>query len=130
MKTFYIGVPPHDTWGIVVIYDYDRHDKEELEAIMDSFGLNEYRIIEAMNVLKRKNSGMTISRQDLRMSAVFISDATSIDEWCSTAIHEFIHVADAILDYYGEDWHGESSAYLVGYLTKELVRNIEIPCFY
>lgn len=71
---------------------------------------------------------MALSNETLRMSIIFVSDATSPSEWYSTAIHEFIHVADAILDYYGEIWGGEPSAYLVGYMTKELVELVGKPC--
>ena len=68
------------------------------------------------------------SNDDLKMSAVYISKSTSSSEFWNTCIHELIHVSDTIIDYYGVEWGSESSAYLVGYLTKELVELIAEPC--
>ena len=43
--------------------------------------------------------------------------------------HECIHVCQAILDYYGEDnWDGEIPAYLDGYLFRQIVYAIGVPC--
>ena len=129
MVTDYIDIP-NGKWGIVVIYDFDTiSEKPDLLAIMRSFGMSSYNAKRALNILSSYNTGMAISLQDLKMSAVFISNATSPSEFYSTAIHEFIHVADSIIDYYGETWGGESSAYLVGYLTKEFVELVGEPCF-
>lgn len=127
MEQVYIDVPPRK-WGIVVIYDFDVSDESELAAIMESFGMHTRNVNKALNILRNFNTGMAVSKPDLRMSAVFISNATEASEFWSTAIHELIHVADSILEYYGEHWHGESAAYLVGYLTKELVEEIGYPC--
>lgn len=65
---------------------------------------------------------------DLKMSAVYVSKATTPSEFWNTCIHELIHVSDAIIEYYGVEWGSESSAYLVGYLTKELVELVAEPC--
>ena len=129
MTTDYIDIP-NDNWGIVVIYDFDVMDeRKDLLAIMRSFGMSLYNSKRALEILSNYNTGMAISLADLKMSAVFISQSTSPSEFYSTAIHEFIHVADSIIDYYGETWGGEPSAYLVGYLTKEFVELVGEPCF-
>ena len=128
MKTAYIDIP-HSKWGVVIVYDYDvKYDYDELCEQMMSFGLSHYKAENALDILSDYNSGMAISNETLKMSIVFVGDATSASEWYSTAIHEFIHVADSILDYYGETWKGEPSAYLVGYMTKELVELVGEPC--
>lgn len=128
MKTAYIDIP-HEKWGVVVVYDYDvEYDYEELAEQMMSFGLPYHKAENALDILCDPNTGMALSNETLRMSIIFVSDATSPSEWYNTAIHEFIHVADAILDYYGEIWGGEPSAYLVGYMTKELVELVGKPC--
>jgi len=128
MKTAYIDIP-HSKWGVVIVYDYDvKYDYDELCEQMMSFGLSRYKAENALDILSDYNSGMAISNETLKMSIVFVGDATSASEWYSTAIHEFIHVADSILDYYGETWKGEPSAYLVGYMTKELVELVGEPC--
>lgn len=127
MKQFYIDVDKR--WGVVVVTDFDVDEEYvELKAQMRSFGLSSKSADRALNILSNYNTGMAVSLPDLKMSAVYISKSTSSSEFYSTAIHEFIHVSDAILDWYGESWHGEPSAYLVGFLTKEFVELVGEPC--
>jgi len=127
MQQYYIDVDKY--WGVVVVTDFDVDDDYvELKAQMRSFGLSPKRADKALSILSNYNTGMALSVPDLKMSAVYISRSTSSSEFFSTAIHEFIHCADTILDYYGESWHGEPSAYLVGYLTKEFVELVGEPC--
>ena len=129
MTTDYIDIP-NRKWGIVVVYDFDViNERKDLLAIMRSFGMSLYNSKRALEILSNYNTGMAISVDDLKMSAIFIGKQTSPSEFYSTAIHEFIHVADSIIDYYGETWGGEPSAYLVGYLTKEFAELVGEPCF-
>ena len=128
METTYIDVD--NKWGIVVVYDYDvDYEANDLIAIMRSFGMTRLKANHAINILSSYNTGMSISNDDLRMSAIFISKATSNSEFWSTAIHEIKHTADAIITYYGVDWDGEDAAYLTGYLTKEMVEQLGDPCY-
>ncbi len=128
METTYIDVD--NKWGIVVVYDYDvDYEANDLLAIMRSFGMTRKNANRALNILSNYNTGMSISNDDLRMSAIFISKATNNSEFWSTAIHELKHTADAIITYYGVDWDGEDAAYLTGYLTKEMVEEIGEPCY-
>ena len=128
METKYIDINNGD-WGIVFVYDYDITNFDELAAIMDSFGLSQKNVKKALRILSGYNTGMAVSRDDLRMSAIFISRATNGSEFWSTAIHEAKHVADAIIEYYGADWHGEDEAYLTGYITKRMVELLGEPCY-
>lgn len=128
METTYIDVD--GKWGIVIVYDYDvDYEANDLIAIMRSFGMTRRKASNAINILSSYNTGMSISNDDLRMSAIFISKATSNSEFWSTAIHEIKHTADAIITYYGVDWNGEDAAYLTGYLTKEMVEKLGNPCY-
>lgn len=127
METVYLDVP-HRNWGVVVFYDFDMLDWDELFVVMISFGMKERDIKHAIQILSGYNTGMTISKESLRMSAVFISKATSASEWWNTALHELKHVADAILDYYNVISDSEDAAYLVGHLTKEIVLQVGEPC--
>lgn len=127
MKTAYIEVP-RDNWGIVIVYDYDLPDWYDMSEIMATFGLTEKRTREALNVLAEYNTGMTISRDDIRMSIVFIGAATSEDQWWDTMAHEMKHVADAILSYYDVEYDGEDAAYLTGYLMQKTVNRFGKPC--
>jgi len=124
----YIEVP-NRKWGIVVVLDFDvDEDYDELMAQFQSFGMTNKSAKRALNILFNYNTGMAISNDELRMSAIYISKATTPSEFWNTCIHELVHVSDAIVDYYGVEWGSESSAYLVGYLTKELVERIGEPC--
>jgi hypothetical protein len=124
----YIEVP-NRKWGIVVVLDFDvDEDYDELMAQFQSFGMTNKNAKRALDILFNYNTGMAISNDELRMSAIYISKATTPSEFWNTCIHELVHVSDAIVDYYGVEWGSESSAYLVGYLTKELVERIGEPC--
>ena len=129
MKTEYFEIP-EDNWGVVLVYDYDIMDWYDLEAIMESFKLPKHKIKEALKVLSNLNTGMTISRYDIRMSVVFISDATSEEEWWNTAAHESKHVADAIIDYYNVVHDSEDAAYLTGFMMEQLINLFGEPCRY
>lgn len=127
MVTKYIEVPPHK-WGIVIVMDYDVDDEyDELMATLRSFGLPPMQSRKALNILSNYNTGMAISNPDIRMSAIFISKATSPSEWWSSCLHELRHVAQAIIDYYGADWN-EDDAYLTGFLAKRAVEVLGEPC--
>lgn len=126
MKTSYIDVDGF--WGIVLVHHFDERDEQSLAAIMQSFGMRASRINYALDVLSTFNSGLTISNDELKMSAVFIGDATSIGEWWNSIAHELKHVSDAIISYYQEDWQGEPAAYLSGYLFQCVVEQIAKPC--
>ena len=124
----YIDVP-HKKWGIVVIYDFDvSKEYVELMAIMRSFGLEQIKAKKALSILSNYNTGMALSIPDLKMSAIFISNATNNSQWWDSAIHEIKHVADSIIDFYDVKWDSEDAAYLTGYLTKELVEIVGEPC--
>lgn len=127
MTTKYIDVD--DKWGIILIYDFDvDYDFDEIYAIMQSFGLNDKNIRKSLDILDTYNSGMCVSKYDLKMSVVFIGKTTSKSEFWDTISHELFHVEQAILEYYGTDWDGEPAAYLAGYLLKRVVEEIAIPC--
>lgn len=128
MKQVYLKFP-NDEWGVVVCFDFDTdYEHDVMVEQMRSFGMSIRNAEKAIRILSNYNTGMAVSVPDLKMSAIYISKSTSPSEFYSTAIHEFIHVADAILDWYGESWHGEPSAYLVGFLTKEFVELVGEPC--
>ena len=114
-------------WAVIVCYDFSLLDFDDMAAIMDTFGLSKKNINKALRILSSYNTGMAISREDIKMSVVFVSKATSPSEWWSTCLHELRHAAQAIIEYYGADW-GEDDAYLTGFLTKQVVEKIAEPC--
>ena len=126
MITKYLEVGDND-WGVLVNYDFGTLDYDDIWAICKSFGMSDKSINKALRILSSYNTGMAVSSDDLRMSAIFISKATSPSEWWSSCLHELRHSAQAIIDYYGADW-GEDDAYLTGFLTKQVVEKIAEPC--
>lgn len=125
MKKHYIDIDGY--WGVIFLYDYDLMDMDEIAAILDSFGLSERKIRKAMPVLYGVNSGMTVSRADLTMSVIIVSNATSMEQFFDTIAHEIDHVQDAVDMFYGVRQGSEDSAWLQGYImrgiTNALLKN-------
>ena len=127
MENKYIDVGKK--WGVVVNYGYNLMDYDEMWAIMRSFGLTSKNANKALKILSNYNTGMAITNDDIKMSTIFISKASTTSEWWNTAIHELKHVADAIISYYDVEWDSEDAAYLTGYMTKKLVESVCEPCY-
>lgn len=128
MKTKYIDVDGY--WGIALCYDLRRLDEYEMRRYMMSLGIRGERIDEAVDVLlNEKNVGYCITRDDLRMSLVFIGNATSEEQWWDTLAHELLdHVKVDIVDYYYVPWRSEDSAWLTGFLMRQVVMLVGEPC--
>lgn len=129
MKTHYIEIPK-DRWGIIFIYDFDILDADEMAAIMDSFGLPDKKIRHSMRVLQEENTGMAISRADLRMSVIFVSKASSIEQFADSVSHEALHVTRAILDYYGIPCDNEDESWTLGYIVRQIARAVKEDMMY
>lgn len=127
MVTKYIDVDGY--WGILVNYDFDKYDMDDIAAVLYSFGLSNNKIDYALDVLSQYNTGMAISSPSLRMTSIYISKSSSSSQFWSTINHELLHTEQAILDYYGEDWDGEPTAYLAGYLLQRVVEEVAEPCW-
>lgn len=127
MITRYIDVD--GAWGILISYDFDEREYDDIEAALHSLGLNQISIDKALNVLSAPNTGLAVSNDALRMTSIYIGRATSNSKFWSTINHELFHAEQAILDYYGEDWEGEPPAYLAGYLLQKTVEEIATPCY-
>lgn len=120
MKRHYVDIDGY--WGIIFIYGYNFMDIDELAVILDSFGASEKDIRKAMPILYSVNSGMTISRSDLTMSVIVISEATNVEQFMDTLAHEIDHVQDAIDRHYGVRQGSEDSAWLQGYIMRGISR--------
>jgi hypothetical protein len=127
METKYIDVDGQ--WGVIICYDYDIFDWDDMRAVMRTFGMREDNVREAIRVLSRYNTGMCISRDDIRMSCLFISDATSPDQWWDTCAHELLdHAKEDIKAYYDVPARSEGSAWLTGFLMRRMVQLFGVPC--
>lgn len=128
MKQAYLKFPRNE-WGVVVVFDFDV--EEEYDVMFEqikSFGMNQRDIEKALAILSNYNTGMCVSNKTLKMSAIYISKATSPSEWWDSLIHELAHAVVAIIDHYDVPYYSEDAAYLAGFLMKQLVEKISVPC--
>lgn len=128
MQTKYLDVD--GAWGIVVCYDLGRFDEYEMRQDMMSFGMHGESLDHAIDVLLyEENSGMCVSRGDIRMSLVFIGRATSSPQHWDTIAHECLyHASVAIHEYYDIPFGSEDGAWLTGFLMRQAVRLLGEPC--
>ena len=116
-------------WGVLFVYGYDIDgDHEVIEEMLYSFGLETRNVRKSMEILSNPNTGMSVTQPVLKMSVVFISNATSRGQWVDTIMHEIDHVQSAICDYYGVEQGSEEAAYLQGYLARVATPIIEEIC--
>lgn len=129
MKQAYLKFP-HNEWGVVVVYDFDTvFEHKVLVEQMRSFGMSIRNAEKALRILSNYNTGMAVSNETLKMSAIYIGDATSTSQFWDTCAHELAHVVTAIIDAYDVDYRSEDAAYLSGFLMRQLVEEIGEPCY-
>lgn len=128
MVTKYLKVGRND-WGVLVNYNFDMTDWDDMAAVMKSFGMRERDINKAMWILSGPNTGMAISNNDLKMTSIYIGHSTSPSQFWDSLNHELYHATTAIIDYYGEPYDQEPAAYLHGELMRLAVEEIGTPCF-
>ena len=109
-----------DDWGILLVYDYDRRDFDRLWAMLRAFGLPDDRAQAAMSVLSKRDTGMTLTIPTDLMSVLFVSEATSDEEWFNSLLHELKHVVEHISEFYRVRPTSEAAAYLQGEIGRQL----------
>ncbi len=129
MKQAYLKFP-NDEWGVVVVYDFDTDNEHDvLVRQMQSFGLSLRSAEKALRILSNYNTAMAVSDEMLKMSVIYISHATSVEQFWDSCAHELGHVLVAIIDTYDVDYRSEDATYLAGFLMRQLVREIGEPCY-
>jgi hypothetical protein len=123
MKKVYIEIP-EEKWGCLLVWDFDVLDYDDIWSICKSFGMSDRNIKRSLQILSTYNSGMTVSSDDLRMSAMFIGRATSKGQFLNTIVHETAHTASAITTFYNKSCSGEDFAYLSGYIFQKIMEEI------
>ena len=128
MKQAYLKFPNNE-WGVVVIWNFDTdYEHEELVEQMRSFGMTIRNAEKALNILSNYNTAMTISKETIRMSAIYISAATRPSQFWDSAAHELAHTAVHIIDTYDVPYWSEDAAYLAGFLMRQFVEAVGEPC--
>ena len=129
MKQAYLRFPRNE-WGVAVVYDFDTYlEHDVMVEQMRSFGMTIRNAEKALSILSRYNTGMAVSNETLKMSAIYISDATSVEQWWDSAAHELAHVVTAIIDAYDVPYYSEDAAYLTGFLMRQLVKEVGELCY-
>ena len=124
MITQYIKIGKSN-WNILVCYNVSTEDFVEIEDFLRQVECPKKEIIKSFKVLRRKNTGLTFSNTDYKMSIVCISEATNIGQFVNTTVHEAKHVQSHICEYYGVDEDSEDAAYLIGHIVHEMYKMLE-----
>ena len=111
-----------DKWNLLVYYNADIDDAEELIDSLRQLKCPEEDIESAIEVLNYENTGFTYTNTDYKMSIVCIGKASNINQFVSTTIHEAKHVQSHICAYYEVEENTEEAAYLIGYIVKQMYR--------
>jgi hypothetical protein len=120
MKKHYLDIA--GKWAFIFAYRIEEKDLGEVGDWLEALGAEPLDIIYAQGVLLGLNKGFTFSNSRLRMSAMCIGDATSLEQWWDTVSHETDHLQDAILQYYDVKPGTEDAAYLQGYIMRAIVK--------
>ena len=113
-------------WDILIWYGVDLDDYLEVYDTLVQFGCSipdaEYS---AEVVSSFKNTGLTFSDTDSRVSFVCVSSTTSYSQMVDTIMHEIKHLQSHICEYYDVEENSEDAAYLVGYLAKRVYKFLQ-----
>ena len=126
MVTKFIEIP-EEKWGCLLVWDFDVLDYDDIWSICKSFGMSDRNIKRSLQILSTYNSGMTVSNDDLRMSAMFIGKSSSMFQFWNTIARESSHLVDSISSYYNVDCNTEDRAYLQGFIFQRIVEEIGVP---
>ena len=109
-------------WNVLVYYNVSKEDFVEIADSLAQIGCSEKEMRKAFKVLRRKNTGLTFSNTNYKMSIICISEATDISQFVNTAIHEAKHVQSHICEYYNIEEDTETAAYLIGHLVQRMYK--------
>ncbi len=112
-------------WAFILAYNVGLGDLDDIASWLEALGCDKESISEACRVALGTNSGFTFSNDDLRMSLMVISDATSVEQWLDTLVHEIDHLQATICKYYDVELGTEEAAYLQGYIMKKCLEKIK-----
>jgi len=124
---FYIEKEIPEKWWTMVFYNIET--EEELSKVFGSllaFGLSVEDANNAIKLLVNPNTGYIISNENLSMSIILISKATSFDEMFNTVTHEIKHLSEHICSKFGYDSKSEKAAYIQGEIGQNMYKAVAI----
>lgn len=126
MITQYIELG-HNGWHIIIYYGVNSNAEQDIEDMLIELGCPEQDIDKALRILTRRlNTGMTFTNTQQKTSFVCISDTTSAEQLVNTVVHEAKHVQSHVCDYYGIEEHGETAAYMIGYIVQRMYKLLRL----
>lgn len=110
----YLDINRH--WGVLAYYDALPDDFSQLAPILREFGCSENEINKAWQTIHSPNKAFVFNASWARMSVMVVGRVTHPAQFANSLMHEFDHLQDSILEYYGVAHGTEDAAYLQGYL--------------
>ena len=78
MKQVYLKFP-HNEWGVVVCFDFDVNGEYDvMYEQLRSFGMKPKNIEKALSILSYYNTGMCVSNETLKMSAIVLPSPITV----------------------------------------------------
>ena len=112
----------NQNWGIVVYYNVSKDDLFEIEDSLLGLNCPKTDIKKALYTLQFKNTGVTFSNDQYKMSMVCIAEASNADQFINTVVHEAKHVQSHICSYYDIKEDSEDAAYLIGHIVRQMYK--------
>lgn len=110
----YLDIDRH--WGILAYYDALPADFSQLAPILREFGCPEPEIEKAWRTIHEADKAFVFTAPWARMSVMVVGRVTHPAQFLNSLLHEFDHLQDDILEYYGVPHGTEDAAYLQGYM--------------
>ena len=122
-KEIYI---PEAEWLVHMYFALDTFYIDDIMENLYHIGCDGERARRAYEnmIADKKNTGFTYSNYRNRESVMVVSKTTSASEMFNTTIHELVHLASHIAHACDYDPTGETIAYIIGDLAKEIYPDI------
>ena len=122
-KEIYI---PEAEWLVHMYFALDTFYIDDIMENLYHIGCDSQRAKQAYEnmMADKKNTGFTYSNYRNRESVMVVSKTTSASEMFNTTIHELVHLASHIAHACDYEPTGETIAYIIGDLAKEIYPDI------
>ena len=108
-------------WYVMCTYDIATdYDLREVKKALDALQCSKRVARKAIRTLSKRNTGLTFTSYDERLTLIFISHATMTEQMYDTIQHELKHAVEHISEYYGVNPRSERAAYLQGEIARQM----------
>ena len=122
-KEIYI---PKSDWKVHMYFAIETYYIDDIMKNLYNIGCDSERARQAYEnmIADEKNTGFTYSNYRNRESVMVVSKTTSAEEFFNTTLHEFTHLSSHISNGMGYEHTGETIAYIVGDIAREIFPDI------